>query len=288
MPADALNDGPMLQVDNLSVTFGHGAYATRAVRDVGFSLGRERLGIVGESGSGKSTAGRAIMRLQPKGAQVQADALRFAGRDLLSLSERELTRIRGRDMALILQDPRYSLNPVKPIGAQIAESARVHLKLGSRAARKAALEMLGHVRIRDPERTMALYPHEISGGMGQRAMIAMMLLNKPKLVIADEPTSALDVSVRQDVLTLLDGLVRENGSGLILISHDIRMVARFCDRILVMYAGRVVEELRSLDEAAHPYTRGLIASMPGFDGPRPKRLPVIDRARLAAFEEAAR
>jgi peptide/nickel transport system ATP-binding protein len=279
---------PMLQIETLSVEFGEAAHPVRAVGGIGFTLGRERLGIVGESGSGKSTAGRAIMRLQPKGARVTAGALRFMGRDLLSLSEREMTRIRGRDMALILQDPRYSLNPVKPIGAQIAESARVHLKLSNRAARNAALEMLGHVRIRDPERAMRLYPHEISGGMGQRAMIAMMLLNKPKLVIADEPTSALDVSVRQDVLTLLDGLVRENGSGLVLISHDIRMVARFCDRILVMHAGRVVEELRSLDEAAHPYTQGLIASMPGFDGPRPHRLPVIDRARLAAFEEAAR
>ncbi|WP_026871901.1 ABC transporter ATP-binding protein [Inquilinus limosus] len=284
MPAEA----PMLQIEKLSVEFGEAARPVRAVHEVSFTLGRERLGIVGESGSGKSTAGRAIMRLQPKGARVRADALRFMDRDLLSLSEREMTRIRGGDMALILQDPRYSLNPVKPIGTQIAESARVHLKLGSRAARQAALEMLGHVRIRDPERMMTLYPHEISGGMGQRAMIAMMLLNKPKLVIADEPTSALDVSVRQDVLTLLDRLVRENGSGLILISHDIRMVARFCDRILVMYAGRVVEELRSLDEAEHPYTRGLIASMPGFDGPRPHRLPVIDRARLAALEEAAR
>ncbi|MGO4723739.1 MULTISPECIES: ABC transporter ATP-binding protein [unclassified Inquilinus] len=281
-------DAPMLQIETLSVEFGEAAHPVRAVDGIGFALGRERLGIVGESGSGKSTAGRAIMRLQPKGARVTAGALRFMGRDLLSLSEREMTRIRGRDMALILQDPRYSLNPVKPIGAQIAESARVHLKLGNRAARKAALEMLGHVRIRDPERAMRLYPHEISGGMGQRAMIAMMLLNKPKLVIADEPTSALDVSVRQDVLSLLDGLVRENGSGLVLISHDIRMVARFCDRILVMHAGRVVEELRSLDEASHPYTQGLIASMPGFDGPRPHRLPVIDRARLAAFEEAAR
>jgi peptide/nickel transport system ATP-binding protein len=279
---------PMLQIETLSVEFGEAAHPVRAVDGIGFALGRERLGIVGESGSGKSTAGRAIMRLQPKGARVTAGALRFMGRDLLSLSEREMTRIRGRDMALILQDPRYSLNPVKPIGAQIAESARVHLKLGNRAARKAALEMLGHVRIRDPERAMRLYPHEISGGMGQRAMIAMMLLNKPKLVIADEPTSALDVSVRQDVLSLLDGLVRENGSGLILISHDLRMVARFCDRILVMHSGRVVEELRSLDEATHPYTQGLIASMPGFDGPRPHRLPVIDRARLAAFEEGAR
>ena len=282
MPAEA----PMLQIEKLSVEFGDAARPVRAVHEVSFALGRERLGIVGESGSGKSTCGRAIMRLQPRGARVRADALRFMGRDLLALREREMTRIRGGDMALILQDPRYSLNPVKPIGAQIAESARVHLKMGGRAARKAALEMLAHVRIRDPERTMALYPHEISGGMGQRVMIAMMLLNKPKLVIADEPTSALDVSVRQDVLTLLDGLVRENGSGLILISHDIRMVARFCDRILVMYAGRVVEELRSLDEAAHPYTRGLIASMPGFDGPRPRRLSVIDRASLAALEAA--
>jgi peptide/nickel transport system ATP-binding protein len=284
MPADAAT---LLEVADLYVAYGHGGSRVPAVRNVSFRLDRERLGIVGESGSGKSTLGRAIMRLQPRGAHVEAAALRFGGRDLLSLSEGEMGRIRGRDMALILQDPRYSLNPVKPVGDQIAESARVHMGLGRRAARAAAEEMLAAVRIRDPRRTLGLYPHEISGGMGQRVMIAMMLLNKPGLVIADEPTSALDVSVRKDVLVLLDDLVRDNGSGLILVSHDIRMVARFCDRILVMYAGRVVEELTALDDAQHPYTRGLIAAMPSLEGPRPHRLPVMDRALIDRLKEDA-
>lgn len=187
--------------------------------------------------------------------------------------------LRGKDIALIMQDPRYSLNPVLTVGKQIAEAARLHLGLRGGKARDAARAMLERVRISDPDRVMALYPHQISGGMGQRVMIAMMLLAKPKLVIADEPTSALDVSVRKDVLTLLDELVRENNSGLLLISHDIRMVAAFCERIIVMYSGRIVETLTRLEDAQHPYTRGLMAALP--DPRRPvRRLAVLDRAKL--------
>lgn len=268
---------PLLSIRKLNVSFGRSAVP--AVSDVSFDVGRERVGIVGESGSGKSTTGRAIMRLLPPSANVTASRLELDGRPLLSLPERQMGKIRGKDIALIMQDPRYSLNPVLTVGKQIAEAARLHLDLRGRAALAAATAALERVRINDPERVMTLYPHQISGGMGQRVMIAMMLLAKPKLVIADEPTSALDVSVRKDVLTLLDELVRENNSGLLLISHDIRMVAAFCERIIVMYSGRVIETLTRLEDARHPYTRGLMAAMPDPKNPV-QRLAVLDRTKL--------
>ncbi|WP_439871858.1 ABC transporter ATP-binding protein [Rhizobium leguminosarum] len=268
---------PVLSVEGLSVRFGRGAVP--AVSNVNFDVGRERVGIVGESGSGKSTTGRAIMRLLPPAAVVSAERLDLAGSSLLSKTERQMGALRGKDIALIMQDPRYSLNPVLSIGKQIAEAARLHLGLHKKQAHEAARAMLERVRISDPERVMALYPHQISGGMGQRVMIAMMLLAKPKLVIADEPTSALDVSVRKDVLLLLDEMVRENNSGLLLISHDIRMVAAFCERIIVMYAGRIVETLTRLEDARHPYTRGLIAALPDPRNPV-RRLAVLDRTKL--------
>ncbi|MGR9149441.1 ABC transporter ATP-binding protein [Rhizobium leguminosarum] len=268
---------PILSVEGLSVRFGRGAVP--AVSNVSFDVGRERVGIVGESGSGKSTTGRAIMRLLPPAAVVSAERLDLAGSSLLSKSERQMGALRGKDIALIMQDPRYSLNPVLSIGKQIAEAARLHLGLHKKQAHEAARAMLERVRISDADRVMALYPHQISGGMGQRVMIAMMLLARPKLVIADEPTSALDVSVRKDVLLLLDELVRENNSGLLLISHDIRMVAAFCERIIVMYAGRIVETLTRLEDARHPYTRGLIAALPDPRNPV-RRLAVLDRTKL--------
>ncbi|AFL49825.1 peptide/nickel transport system ATP-binding protein [Sinorhizobium fredii] len=273
---------PILSIRDLNVRFGRDAIA--AVTDVSFDVGRERVGIVGESGSGKSTTGRAIMRLLPPKAGVTAGKMAFCGEEILRKTERQMDRLRGQDMALIMQDPRYSLNPVVPIGKQIAESARLHLGLKGKAALKAARDMLIRVRIGDPDRVMRQYPHQISGGMGQRVMIAMMLIARPKLVIADEPTSALDVSVRKDVLLLLDELVRENNSGLILISHDIRMVASFCDRIIVMYRGRIVEELTSLDKAQHPYTQALIAAMPDARHPV-RRLAIMDRQALDSIGE---
>jgi peptide/nickel transport system ATP-binding protein len=191
--------------------------------------------------------------------------------------------MRGNRMALIMQDPRYSLNPVLPIGKQVAEAARLHLKVGRKEAYERSAEMLARVRINDVTRTMSLYPHQISGGMGQRVMTAMMLLAKPSLVIGDEPTSALDVSIRGEVLRLLDEMVRANNSGLLLISHDIRMVAAFCERILVMYKGRVVETLTRLEDARHPYTRGLIGAMPDPHHPV-RRLQTLDRAAIDRAE----
>ena len=268
---------PVLSVKELNVQFGRNSIP--AVSNISFDVGRERVGIVGESGSGKSTTGRAIMRLLPPSAAVSASSLELEGIPLLSMPERRMGKLRGKDIALIMQDPRYSLNPVLTVGKQIAEAARIHLGLRGSQAFDAARAMLERVRITDPERVMALYPHQVSGGMGQRAMIAMMLIAKPKLVIADEPTSALDVSVRKDVLALLDELVRENNSGLLLISHDIRMVAAFCERIIVMYSGRIVETLSRLEHARHPYTLGLIAALP--DPKKPvRRLAVLDRAKL--------
>ncbi|MEE9985849.1 ABC transporter ATP-binding protein [Agrobacterium pusense] len=268
----------LLTVENLRVSFPTRTGLVEAVRGVSFTLGRERLGIVGESGSGKSQTGRAIMGLTPKNARIEADTLRFGDIDLLKASAKERRLMRGKRMAMILQDPKYSLNPVMTIGRQIMETLRTHEKIGSSEARKRTLAMLEAVQIRDPERVFDLFPHEVSGGMGQRVMIAMMLVCGPELLIADEPTSALDVTVQLEVLDILDKLVRDRGMGLIFVSHDLRLVSSFCDRVLVMYAGKVVEELASanLKEAKHPYTQGLLNCLPQIGGHR-HPLPVLER-----------
>lgn len=268
----------LLDVDDLRVTFPTRTGLIEAVRGVSFSLGRERLGIVGESGSGKSQTGRAIMGLTPPQARISANRLAFDGIDLLSVSPRERRALRGNRIAMILQDPKYSLDPVMSIGRQIVETLRTHEKVGKAEARDRALAMLEAVQIRDPARVFDLHPHEVSGGMGQRAMIAMMLIAGPEMMIADEPTSALDVTVQLDVLGILDRLVSERGMGLIFISHDLRLVSSFCDRVIVMYAGKVVEQLKAseLGQAQHPYTRGLLNCMPKIGADR-HPLPVLDR-----------
>jgi peptide/nickel transport system ATP-binding protein len=268
----------LLTVEDLRVGFPTRSGLVEAVRGLSFTLGRERLGIVGESGSGKSQTGRAIMGLTPPQAQVTAKQLDVGGVGLLSASPKQRRELRGGRMAMVLQDPKYSLNPVMSIGRQIVETLRTHERVGARAARARALEMLRAVQIRDPDRVFDLYPHQVSGGMGQRVMIAMMLIVGPELLIADEPTSALDVTVQLDVLTILDNLVADRGMGLIFISHDLRLVGSFCDRVLVMYAGRVVEELAAADlgRAQHPYTRGLLACVPALGTDR-HPLPVLER-----------
>ncbi|WP_027161779.1 ABC transporter ATP-binding protein [Mesorhizobium sp. WSM1293] len=268
----------LLDVDDLRVTFPTRTGLIEAVRGVSFSLGRERLGIVGESGSGKSQTGRAIMGLTPPQARISANKLAFDGIDLLTVSPRERRALRGKRIAMILQDPKYSLDPVMSIGRQIVETLRTHEKVGKAEARDRALAMLEAVQIRDPSRVFNLHPHEVSGGMGQRAMIAMMLIAGPEMMIADEPTSALDVTVQLDVLGILDRLVSERGMGLIFISHDLRLVSSFCDRVIVMYAGKVVEQLTAseLGQAQHPYTRGLLNCMPKIGADR-HPLPVLDR-----------
>ncbi len=268
----------LLEVGDLRVSFPTRAGVVEAVRGVSFTLGRERLGIVGESGSGKSQTGRAIMGLTAEHGQISARKLEFGGIDLLTVSKAERRALRGNRIAMILQDPKYSLNPVMTIGRQIVETLKTHERIGRAAARKRALDMLAAVQIRDPERVFDLYPHEVSGGMGQRAMIAMMLVAGPELLIADEPTSALDVTVQLEVLGILNRLVADRGMGLIFISHDLRLVSSFCDRVLVMYAGRIVEELAAgqLAQAKHPYTQGLLNCMPRIDNDR-HPLPVLDR-----------
>ncbi len=276
-----MNDtsAPLAEIRNLRVSFpGHSGYVP-AVRGVSMRIGREKLGIVGESGSGKSVTGRALMRLLPPQAKVEADALTFNGIDVANASEKTMRSLRGNGIGLILQDPKFSLNPVMTVGAQIAEAWGAHRKgVSSREARDAAIDLLEQVRIRDPKRVANSYAHEVSGGMGQRAMIAMMLAPDPDLLIADEPTSALDASVQAEILRLIDELVSARGMGLMLISHDLPLVSRFCDRVAVMYSGQVMEELDAKDllHAQHAYTRGLLGCLPRLHEPR-ARLPVMKR-----------
>jgi peptide/nickel transport system ATP-binding protein len=270
---------PLLIVEDLRVSFpNRDGGTTEAVRGVSFTLGRERLGIVGESGSGKSQTGRAILGLTAPEGRVTAKRLEFDGVDLLRCAARQRRELRGGRIAMVLQDPKFSLNPVMTIGDQIVETLRAHRRVSAREGRARALAALESVRIDDPARVYGLYPHEVSGGMGQRAMIAMMLIADPDLLIADEPTSALDVTVQLQVLSILDALVSERGMGLILVSHDLRLVSSFCDRILVMYAGRMVEEVAAggLHDARHPYTRGLVNCLPRLGEPR-HPLPTLDR-----------
>lgn len=270
-----------LNVEGLNVRFVSGQKETHAVRDVSFSLGREKLAIVGESGSGKSTVGRSLLKLHPASARITARAMQFSGVDLLTASEKAMQKIRGQRISMIMQDPKYSLNPVVRVGDQIAEAYLAHHKASRAEARERVLEMLDKVHIRDPQRVFNLYPHEVSGGMGQRIMIAMMVITRPEVIIADEPTSALDVSVRQQVLNVLETLVEEQEMGMIFVSHDLNLVRNYCDRVLVMYAGRVVESLAACDlqYAEHPYTRGLLAALPSMDNRR-VRLPVLQRDPL--------
>jgi peptide/nickel transport system ATP-binding protein len=267
----------ILDVRNLSVSYQSQRGRINAIRNVSFTLGCEKVGIVGESGSGKSTLGRTIMGVLPESAHTEGQIL-FNDDNLLTLPERRMREIRGGGISMILQDPKFSLNPVMRVGDQISEAFLAHSRSDKPLAMKQSLELMEAVKIRNPERVYKLYPHEISGGMGQRIMIAMMLVARPKLVIADEPTSALDVTVRMEVLSVLDEMVSRRHVGLLFISHDLNLVAKFCDRVLIMYAGRIVDACRSceLPDSPHPYTQGLFASLPKLDEPQ-KRLAVLQR-----------
>jgi len=281
----------LVRVENLCVSFPGHNKTVEAVRGLSFSVGRERVGIVGESGSGKSLTGRAILRLIRPPGIMTADKIEFNGIDLMSLTEKQMRDIRGHKISMVMQDPKYSLNPVQRVGEQIAEAYRVHNRTSKKQARQRALDMLESVQIRDPERVYNTYPHEVSGGMGQRIMIAMMLAPEPDLLIADEPTSALDVTVQMQVLGVMDKLVREKGMGLIFISHDLNLVASFCDRVIIMYAGRIVETLNASDlhSAKHPYTRGLLNSLPRIDERKDKLIALkrdaawLDEESVDAF-----
>ena len=279
-----MSDAPLLEVEDLNVAFPGRGGTTQAVRNATFHLKRERLGIVGESGSGKSTMGRALLGLVPSPGIVTARQMKFAGRNLLAMREADWMAVRGRRISMVMQDPKYSLNPVLKVGHQIQETYRLHHRSTAEDARKRALRMLEAVQLRDPDLVYHLYPHQLSGGMGQRVMIAMMLIADPDLLIADEPTSALDVTVQNQVLRILDDLVADRGMGLIFISHNLTIVSSFCDRVLVMYGGRIVEECKAteLHAAKHPYTRALLKAAPSLDRPVSELSVVIrDPAWLA-------
>ncbi|MDJ0894476.1 MAG: ABC transporter ATP-binding protein [Alphaproteobacteria bacterium] len=278
-----MSETPLLTVEDLWVRFHTRTRVVEAVRGISFAVGREKVGIVGESGSGKTMTGRAVLRLVRPPGEVSAERMNFDGIDLLAADERTMRAIRGDRISMVMQDPKFSLNPVMKVGRQISEAYQVHTGVSRSVARVKALEMLQAVKIRDPERVYGIYPHEVSGGMGQRIMIAMMMIPDPDLMIADEPTSALDVTVQMQVLAILDDLVTQRGMGLILISHDLNLVASFCDRVIVMYAGRIVETCKAaeLAHAKHPYTRGLLASLPRVEQP-------VDRLQVLQRDEAWR
>lgn len=272
------NPETLLSVKDLSVVFPSVKGDVHAVKDVSFSLGKEKIGIVGESGSGKSVTGRAILRLLPSSARVTAETISFKNKNLLEYSEKDMRRIRGMEISMVMQDPKYSLNPVRTVGKQIIEAYAIHRKVSRRQARERVISMLEAVRIRNPEQVYKLYPHEVSGGMGQRIMIAMMLIPEPSLLIADEPTSALDVTVQLQVLAILDDLVTTRGMGLLFISHDLELVSSFCDRIIIMYGGRIMEIVNAgeLHQSRHPYTRGLLNCLPKITGNK-ERLATLVR-----------
>ncbi|MBV9784630.1 MAG: ABC transporter ATP-binding protein [Acidisphaera sp.] len=272
--------GPLLDVEDLRTHFFAEDGVTRAVDGVSFAIGGgETLGIVGESGCGKSVTALSILRLLPRRTgRIVGGAVRFEGRDLRRLTEREMRAIRGNRIAIIFQEPMTSLSPVHSVGEQIAEAVRLHQRVSRRAARARAGETLREVHIADAEQRLDDYPHQFSGGMRQRAMIAMALACSPRLLIADEPTTALDVTIQAQILRLMLELKERIGAAVLLITHDLGVVAQTCQRVIVMYAGRTVEEapvLELFDHPAHPYTRGLLASVPRRAAARRRRLPEI-------------
>ena len=279
-PAPGVAVAPLLAVENLCIEFATEEGISPAVRGVGFDLAPGRcLGIVGESGCGKSVTSLAILGLvpQPPG-RIVGGRIMFEGRDLLRLPERELRALRGSSISMIFQEPMTSLNPAFTIGDQIIEAIRAHEGGSMRAAKARAIELLGHVRIPSPERRLGEYPHKLSGGMRQRVMIAMALACRPKLLIADEPTTALDVTIQAQILALLRQLREELGMAILLISHNLGVIAEVCDEVVVMYAGKVVERgsvERVFHRPEHPYTIGLLGALPRFG---------VDQERLVSIE----
>lgn len=271
--ADAL----LLEVDDLSVCFPSDEGLVRAVRGVSYQLRRgEVLGIVGESGSGKSVTSLAVMGLLPRSARVSG-SVRFGGTELLGVPDSTLTTIRGKHIAMIFQDPMTSLNPVYSVGHQIAEAVRAHHDLGKDAARKRTLELLDVVKIPNPEARVDSYPHELSGGMRQRVVIAIAIANNPDVIIADEPTTALDVTVQAQIMDALDTARTETGAAMVLITHDLGVIAGQADRVMVMYAGKPVETGTAEDvfyTPRMPYTLGLLGSLPRLDRPAEKLTPI--------------
>ena len=272
-PAEAL-----LAVKNLCTSFPTEGGVVHAVDNVSFNVRKgEAIALVGESGSGKTVTAMSIMRLVAPPGRITSGAIRFKGRDLAQLPEKEMRTVRGNDIAMVFQEPMTSLNPVFKIGDQVAEAIRIHRRVSKKEARKQAADMLELVSIPDPVRRLDDYPHQLSGGMRQRVMIAIALSCDPELLIADEPTTALDVTIQAQIMELLASLQKRLGLAVLLITHDLGIVAEFCERVIVMYTGRIVEEARVRDlfaEPAHPYTRGLLKSLPSLTTGG-KRLPTI-------------
>src|SRR5688500_11943950 len=271
----------LLDVRNLNTTFRTNAGLVRAVDGVSWDIKEgETVALVGESGCGKSVSALSVMRLvaEPAG-RVESGEVIYKGRDLLKLSEQEMRGVRGREIAMIFQEPMTSLNPVLSIGRQLTEGLEIHLKMSQPEARSRAVELLGMVGIPDPARRLAQYPHHFSGGMRQRMMIAMALACNPSLILADEPTTALDVTIQAQILELMKDLSQRLGVAMLIITHNLGVVARYADRVNVMYAGRIIEQASAAELYAnprHPYTLGLLRSVPRLDEPR--------RARLAPIE----
>ncbi|MFD1673461.1 ABC transporter ATP-binding protein [Alicyclobacillus fodiniaquatilis] len=268
----------VLEVNDLQIEFQIDEQYYKAVQNVSFHIkAGETLGLVGESGCGKSVTSMALMRLLKQPTKISGEVL-YHGRDLLTISESEMRQVRGNELGMIFQEPMTSLNPVHKIGRQIGETLLLHRGMKSNEARKEAIAMLKQVGIPRPEQIVDDYPHQLSGGMRQRVMIAIAMACNPKLLIADEPTTALDVTIQAQILDLMRNLAKENGTSILLITHDLGVVAEMCERVAVMYAGRIVEEgpvRKIFHNPQHPYTRGLLSSIPKLTGER-KRLDSID------------
>ena len=268
---------PILQIENLKTSFMTSNGEVQAVRGVSFSVGKgEIVGLVGESGSGKSVTSMSILKLLADTARIKEGKILFEGEDLTQYSKAQMRKIRGGKISMIFQDPMSSLNPLIPVGKQVAEMIREHHPEKSKEdIKKEVLELFSRVRIPEPEKRYKSFPHEFSGGMRQRVMIAMALANRPELLIADEPTTALDVTIQDQILKQLRELKKEYGTSIIFITHDLGVVAELCDRVVVLYGGLVMEEASIFDifeHPSHPYTLGLLASIPALDQDKNKRL----------------
>ncbi|MEQ4530968.1 MAG: ABC transporter ATP-binding protein [Mixta sp.] len=268
---------PLIIAENLTIHSG----TTPLVKSISFTLGRERVALVGESGSGKSLTARSLMGLLAPGLHLQARQLQVAGRDALTLNEKRWSQLRGSELAMVMQDPKYALNPTRTIGWQVEEPLKLHHRLSRAERREKVAEMLAAVGLPQPTQLMTRYPHQLSGGMGQRVMLAIALIADPQFLIADEPTSALDHAMRDQVLALIRRLVEERNMGLLLISHDLQQVSEHCERVMVMYKGQLLDSLPAaeLPRATHPYTRTLWACRPS-KATHGQPLPVLDRVAL--------
>ncbi|HBV39361.1 MAG TPA: peptide ABC transporter ATP-binding protein [Erwinia sp.] len=280
MPTDST---PLVVAENLTISSAAGV---ALVKDISFTLGRERVALVGESGSGKSLTARSLMGLLSPALHLEASTLSVAGENALTLSESRWSQLRGSKLAMVMQDPKYALNPMRTIGWQVAEPLKLHARLSRAEIKEKVCEMLDAVGLPQPAQLMQRYPHQLSGGMGQRVMLAIALIADPQFLIADEPTSALDHAMRDQVLALIRRLVEQRNMGLLLISHDLQQVSEHCERVMVMYQGNILDTLpaANLPQATHPYTRTLWSCRPS-KATQGTLLPTLDRAALEAYRE---